>query len=300
MTLNHEVNKERERNCVMLKTSDSRSIAEGIWSLTLKPAKEEKTISGVEPGQFIMVYPKDASTLLPRPLSICDWDEESSAIRLVFRLVGKGTQEFAQYEEGELVRVLGPLGRGYDLSFLTGKKVLLVGGGIGAPPLLFLARTLYRMNEELHEDTAHVSCHEENRKQESYLVTSVLGYRTNDLFLADEFQQFSHVIVATDDGSAGIHGNAVEAARKFMQDNPKERFDAICACGPHPMLSSVKKLGEEWHIPVWVSLEERMACGVGVCLGCTVETMHEDEHSHVKRARVCTEGPVFRAEDVIL
>ena len=126
-------------------------------------------------------------------------------------------------------------------------------------------------------------------------MTAVLGYRTNDLFLAEEFRRAAEVIIATDDGSAGVHGNVIDAIRELSPE-----FDVICACGPMPMLRGVKALAEEKGVKAWISLEERMACGVGVCLGCVTKTAHKDEHSNVNNTRICTEGPVFDAEEVLL
>ena len=108
----------------------------------------------------------------------------------------------------------------------------------------------------------------------------------------------SRILIATDDGTAGFHGNAVDAVRTAMEKNERLRFDVICACGPLPMLRAVKKLARDLSVPAFLSLEERMACGVGACLGCVVKTVKTDPHSHVKNARICTEGPVFLAEDV--
>ena len=113
-----------------------------------------------------------------------------------------------------------------------------------------------------------------------------------------DFEQVSRVLIATDDGTAGFHGNAVDAVRTAMEKNERLRFDVICACGPLPMLRAVKKLARDLSVPAFLSLEERMACGVGACLGCVVKTVKTDPHSHVKNARICTEGPVFLAEDV--
>lgn len=245
-------------------------LAEGVYDLRLV---YEKDPGEVKPGQFVGVYSKDSARRLPRPISIAGYDPEKKELRLVFRVVGAGTKEFAELKEGEKVDVLGILGNGYDLAALSGKQVLLLGGGIGAPPMLCLAEALHALP--------------------GTKVTAVLGYRTDDLFLADEFKAFGDVVIATDDGSAGFHGNVVEAVKA-----EKLSCDAICACGPMPMLRGVKALSEDLQVPCYLSLEERMACGVGACLGCVVKTTKVDAHSHVKNTRICTEGPVFNAKDV--
>jgi dihydroorotate dehydrogenase electron transfer subunit len=248
-------------------------IAEGIFSLVLRYAEGEAP-EGVRPGQFVGVYSKDSGRILPRPISICGYDPAAGDLRLVFRVVGDGTREFSKCRPGETLDVLGILGNGYDVSLLAGKNVLLLGGGIGAPPLLELAEQVQAAGGK---------------------VTSVLGYRTNDLFLKDEFAAYGDVIIATDDGSAGVHGNVVDAVR---EKNPAA--DVICACGPMPMLRGVKALALERDVPCFLSLEERMACGVGACLGCVTKTAKVDGHSHVHNARICTEGPVFEAREVLI
>lgn len=260
-------------------------IAEGIYSLSVQ-YPEETAPKEVRPGQFVGVYPKDAAALLPRPISICEWDPETRTLRLVYRVVGKGTGEFSRLKKGDTVDILGILGNGYDVPSLAGKKVLLLGGGIGAPPMLGLAEALYEENKK------------DGGRDPRELVTAAMGYRTNDLFLSGEFEKVSRLIISTDDGSAGVHGNVLDAVRALLHENQEMTFDAVCACGPMPMLRGVKAFAREQGIPAWISLEERMACGVGACLGCVTKTTRVDGHSHVHNARICTEGPVFAAEEV--
>ncbi len=269
--------------------TEASQLAEGVFSVTLQYPNGLPGI--VRPGQFVGVYPKDAAALLPRPISICGYDQQKGTLRLVYRVVGKGTGEFSSLQAGDTADVLGVLGNGYDLNLLTGKKVLLLGGGIGAPPMLGLAAALYEAN------TAAGVEHPKER------VTAAMGYRSGhsrkELFLSEEFEKVSQLLVATDDGSAGFHGNVVEAVKaQALETGERPSYDAICACGPLPMLRGVKTLAAQLGIPAWISLEERMACGVGACLGCVAKTTQLDEHSHVHNARVCTEGPVFAAEDV--
>jgi dihydroorotate dehydrogenase electron transfer subunit len=270
---------------VTMKVAAAERLAEGVYSLKLQKPEGE-FLNAVRPGQFVGVYPKDGAMLLPRPISICDYDTDEGWLRLVYRVVGKGTGEFSGLHPGDSADVLGILGNGYDTAELSGKRILLLGGGIGAPPMLGLAKALYAANR------ARGMEHPEE------LETAVMGYRSNDLFLTEEFRAVSHLIIATDDGSAGFHGNVVEAVRSGLQEAGGCPYDAVCACGPLPMLKGVKALAQELQIPCWISLEERMACGVGACLGCVVKTTKEDGHSHVNNARICTEGPVFAAEEV--
>lgn len=224
------------------------------------------------PGQFICVYPKDKSTLLPRPISICEVGEDRKALRIVYRVAGAGTREFSAYQTGESISVMGPLGNGFPVEAGKGKKAFLIGGGIGIPPMLELAKQLSK-----------TGCQ----------VQSVMGYRNQDTFLKQELEQYGPVYVASEDGSAGTRGNVMDAIR----ENGLEA-DVIFSCGPMPMLRAIKKYSEEKNIPAYISLEERMACGVGACLGCVAKTKNVDSHSHVHNARICTDGPVFLAEEV--
>ena len=234
------------------------------------------------PGQFILVYPPDSSKLLGRPICITDVSEAGQSgsgcrkvkLSIVFRVSGGGTREIAACDKGDALYIEGPLGHGYpvDDDIISGRKIVLLGGGLGAPSLLFLAKKL--------TDKAAV----------------ILGYRDSSLnhFLADDFKALGHdTLIATDDGSEGIHGNVLEAMEKAGI-----QADLIYACGPMPMLSAVKKYAEGHKIPAYISLEEHMACGVGVCLGCVVKTTEKDPHSNVSNARICTEGPVFDVKDV--
>jgi len=239
-------------------------LSEGIYEMYLKT----KAAEYAKPGQFVMVYPKDSSTILPRPISICEVCEDS--LRLVYRVQGKGTREFSLYKEGESVKVLGPLGNGFPVEAGRGKKSILIGGGIGVPPILELAKAL---------------------KGED--VTVLAGYRNSDLFLDKDFKKQATLEIATEDGSVGVKGNVMDVIRE-----KNIKCDVIYACGPMPMLRAIKKYAEENGITAYISLEERMACGVGACLGCVCKTVKKDAHSHVNNARVCTEGPVFEASEV--
>lgn len=260
----------KERSVVL----EQRSIGTDIYSMWIgtELAREARA------GQFIAVYTKSDAMLLPRPVSICEVNEKKDALRIVYRAVGKGTAEFSRYRQGDRISILGMLGNGYDMDALTGsreapKRVFLMGGGIGIPPMLELAKELK----------------DRNGKNECY---SVLGYR-DELFLNDEIAKYSTVCLATEDGSAGTKGNVLDAVRENHL-----AADVICACGPMMMLKAVKRYAQEKGIPAYISLEERMACGVGACLGCVCRTTKVDSHSHVHNARICTDGPVFLAEEV--
>lgn len=243
-------------------------LAEGIYDMWL----ETELAMDAHPGQFVGVYPANKATLLPRPISICEVDIEKSALRLVYRVVGSGTAEFALYQPGDIIMILGILGNGYPLEAAEGKRAVVMGGGIGVPPLLQTAKELSQKGTE---------------------VTAVMGYRNEETFLSDDFKKYAKMVIATEDGSVGTKGNVIDA----MKENCVE-CDVILACGPMPMLRAIKQYAQDKGIKAYISLEERMACGVGACLGCVCKTKEVDHHSHVHNARICTDGPVFDAEDV--
>jgi dihydroorotate dehydrogenase electron transfer subunit len=241
------------------------SIAAGIYSLVLKVSFAEDVI----PGQFVSLYSRDASRLLPRPISICESSPEEGTIRLVYRIAGAGTSEFSKLIAGEKIEVLGPLGNGFPVKEYAESRVLLVGGGIGIPPLLSCARKLTDK-------------------------TFAVGYRSETYLLAD-LESEATVLVATEDGSLGTPGNVLDAIKA---DGVKA--DVIFSCGPKPMLRALKAYAAEVGIPCYVSMEERMACGIGACLACVCKTTGIDGHSHVHNTRICKDGPVFLAEEVDL
>ncbi len=229
------------------------------------------------PGQFVLVYPQNGAKLLGRPVCIASAGEES--LRIVFRTVGSGTKEIAGLSIGEMADIEGPLGSGYPLSEVINKNksVVLLGGGLGAPSLLYLAQVIKAKDPEAD-------------------VLAVLGYRSSEYghFLSEDMEMTGvKTLIATDDGSEGIRGNVIEALK-----TSGTKADVIYACGPMPMLSAVKKYAEEIGSKAYISLEEHMACGLGVCLGCVVKTREKDSHSMVNNARICTEGPVFDARIV--
>lgn len=243
-------------------------LAEGIYSLVIKT---REIAERAKPGQFVSVYCNDASRLLPRPISLCEIDKQKGTLRLVYRVAGKGTDEFSRLKLMDMVRVLGPLGNGFSLEK---KRVFLIGGGIGIPPLLELAKAF----------TA------EAEKQQ---ITAILGYRNADTFLLEDFQKRCPVYIATEDGSLGTKGNVLSVIRRNKLES-----DVVYACGPKPMLQAVSKYARERSMECYVSMEERMACGIGACLACVCKSTEKNVHTNVNNKRVCMEGPVFRAEEV--
>ncbi|MDO4275316.1 MAG: dihydroorotate dehydrogenase electron transfer subunit [Eubacteriales bacterium] len=237
-----------------------------MWLHTENIAREAR------PGQFVSLYSRSGDKLLPRPISICEIDKEKGRLRLVYRVTGKGTgtEEFSRLHAKVPVETLGPLGNGFPLEEVKGKKVFLMGGGIGIPPML------------------------ETAKQLEAEKTIILGYR-DELFLKEEFEPYGAVFAATEDGSAGTKGNVMDVIREHALE-----AEAILACGPAPMLRAVKAYAEEKGILCYISMEERMACGVGACLACVCQSKDVDSHSHVHNKRVCKDGPVFLSTEVEL
>ena len=254
-----------QKKKVIATVVEQKQLAPGIYDMWLKT----ELAGGAACGQFIGVYPEDKSNLLPRPISICEVNKAESMLRIVYRVAGEGTEEFSHYIPGKEVAILGILGNGFPVEEGKGKKAFLMGGGIGVPPIVQLAKELDA---------------EKN---------AIIGYRDNNLFLKEDLEKYANVYIATEDGSVGTKGNVMNA----IEENALEA-DVIFACGPMPMLRAIKKYAAEKGIPAYISLEERMACGVGACLGCVCKTTKKDHHSHVNNARICTDGPVFLAEDV--
>lgn len=244
--------------------ADNIRIAEDIYSMWLIAPE---IAEGARPGQFMSLYCKEGSRLLPRPISICEINQKKDRLRLVYRVAGNGTREFSCMEAGQEIEVMGPLGNGF---VLEGTKAILIGGGIGIPPMLELAKQL--------------TCEKQ----------IVLGYR-DITFLENDFEPYGTVFVSTEDGSKGTRGNVIDA---IIANSLKA--DIIFACGPTPMLRGIKAYAMEQGIKAQLSLEERMACGIGACLGCVCKTKEIDHHSNVRNKRICKDGPVFYANEVEL
>ncbi|MGN0169576.1 MAG: dihydroorotate dehydrogenase electron transfer subunit [Lachnospiraceae bacterium] len=241
---------------------EQKEIADGIYSIRLHCPE---VVKAARAGQFVSVYSKDKSRLLPRPISICELDREHGVFRMVYRVAGEGTRELSQAVAGDRVRIMGPLGNGYEHK---GGRAMVIGGGIGIPPMLELAKSI-------GQD-----------------VTAVLGYRDQQ-FLREDFEKIAKVYVSTEDGSDGTRGNVINA----IEEN-RLQADVIYACGPTPMLRGVKDYALKQGIPCYVSLEERMGCGIGACLACVCKSKEVDAHTNVHNKRICKEGPVFDVREV--
>ena len=247
-----------------------RALAPGNFLLTLRaPA-----IAAVaRPGQFIQLRVttgRSIDPLLARPISIQRACAATGEVAVLFKVVGRGTALLAAQTPGACLTALGPIGNGFTVPE-TARTVALVGGGVGMPPMFFLADTLRRARPELQ-------------------LTLYYGGRTHaDLLLLPEWEALGVTLVlATDDGSAGYHGLITAPLREAWQ---AERSDFVAACGPKPMLRAVQRLAQSLEIPGQLSLEARMACGVGACLGCVCATV-------TGQRRVCVDGPVFALDEV--
>lgn len=215
------------------------------------------------PGQFAQILVPGHT--LRRPISLCGMDRQRGELRFVFQIRGQGTRELAAFRAGDSLEILAPLGQGFPLD--TSKRTLLLGGGIGVPPLLGAAEALGER------------------------AVAVLGFRSRDaVILEEDFRRTgARVLVATDDGSYGFRGLVTELAAG-------EDFQVLMACGPGPMLRGARALAEAKGAAGYLSLEQRMACGVGACLGCAVALVDPEGREYY--GHVCKDGPVFPMERI--
>lgn len=247
---------------VLATVKDNREIAENIFMITLNLPENIGEIHG---GQFANISTGDNALLLRRPLGVCKI--EGNDLSLCYQVKGKGTKKLTEVKAGDKLKVLLPLGNYFDLSAY--RSVAVVGGGVGVFPLIATLR--------------------DNAGKDFY---SYIGFRNNGaVCLLEEFKVSKKLVVTTDDGSYGKKGNAVQA---FFEDMPA--VDVIISCGPPVMLKALKRGLKERGVktPCFVSLEERMGCGIGACLVCVCKT------SGGGNARVCKDGPVFEINKVEL
>ncbi len=243
----------------------NQPIATDLWEMVVE-AKDIADTATV--GQFVNLYIGKGELLLPRPISICEILKEKNSLRFIYGVVGKGTKELTHKAVGEKIQILGPIGTGFQIKEEI-QDHIVIGGGIGTPPLLELVKNLQGN------------------------VSVYLGFRSEPI-LIEEFEQLgAKVYVATDDGSAGIKGTVIHLLQKHT---PTAQM--IYACGPKAMLAALAQWAAQKEIPIQVSMEERMACGIGACVGCTCKTQKqgEEDWQHLK---VCKDGPVFWGNEVI-
>jgi len=250
------------------KIVSNNKIASDIYDMVLDAADMAKESKA---GQFVNVYLGKGEHLLPRPISICGLDKENGTLRLVYRAAGKGTDLMSKAAAGESFKLMAPLGNEFKV-YPTRKKICVVGGGIGTPPMLALTKEILRKLPDAE-------------------VTAVLGFRSEPILAAEFEAAGAEVHIATDDGSVGFHGNVVA-----LMDKIGKAYDTVYACGPTVMLKFVAKWAMEKEMFCFVSMEERMACGLGACVGCATKIKTADGWIYKK---VCKDGPIFDAREVV-
>lgn len=250
-----------------LKIEEVNEIALDTIEMKLKASV---SLDEVEPGQFVHVrIGNDYAHQLRRPISIADLDKSNQIITIVFKVVGSGTEILALARVGEELDVLLPCGTGYPIDKLDVPKALLIGGGIGVPPLYYLAKQLIEKGTE---------------------VTAILGFQAKEhVFYEEKFKALGNCHIVTNDGSYGHQGFVTDVI-----DTESPEFDYYFSCGPTPMLRAVSTKLEGRN--GYISLEERMGCGVGTCFACVIPT----PGSATDYKKICSDGPVFEASEVAL
>lgn len=236
-----------------------------IYSLLiLSPCSLSLSDINIQPGQFMQIEIPNGQTFLRRPISICNVEPESNRLWILVRNAGKGTSTLINLVQGDTVNIIFPLGHGFTLSGFdhnTSHKALLVGGGVGVAPLLYLGSMLAKSGIQPH-----------------FLIG---GRSKTDLLLREYFESFGPTYVTTDDGSEGHHG--LVTGHQILSSD----FDMIYCCGPMPMMKAIATIANQREIPCEISLENTMGCGIGACLCCVEKTKDEGN------VCVCTDGPVF-------
>ena len=235
--------------------TSNEKIAKDIYELTLELDAE------VNPGQFININVNRPDLLLRRPISISNY--ENNRLKVIYRTVGAGTKALSKISVGNKLDVLYPLGNGFPL--VENKNVLIVGCGMGVAPMLYLAKELSKNNN----------------------LTIILAFQNKDYaYLTDAFDNFGNVVITTDDGSIGYKGNVLE----YLKNN-KLNFDTLYACGPMIVLKNLDLKYRDIK-EGYLSFESRMACGIGACYGCVINTKNGLK-------RVCKDGPIFKLGEVV-
>ncbi len=250
--------------CELIK---KEKIIDGIYKFSVNAPNIAKQ---AKPGQFLEIKVSNTGEpFLRRPISIFNID--GNIIEFIFQVRGRGTELLVEKKEGEKIDIIGPLGLG-TFKIQNYKKVAIIGGGIGTYPLYELAKELKGKSD----------------------ITMYMGFRNKELVtLEKEFEEVSNkLVLTTDDGSYKEKGFAINFLK---EDCKKDKPDMIFACGPLPMLKAIKEFAVEANIPCQISLEERMGCGIGACLGCAVKVKKGEK---IKYEHVCKDGPVFNAIDV--
>jgi len=257
-----------------LKVLLNKKIRDGFYHIRFASAAIARSALA---GQFVQIRVNDTfDPLLRRPLGIHRVDK--GTFDCLYTVVGKATQILSQVRTGVSVDVVGPLGQGFNYTLTANRSTpILIAGGMGVAPLVFLAERFAALRKGAASGPLQV----------------IIGARTKSHILClNEFRKFKcQVHVATEDGTAGSKGYATDVLEDVLSTDGC-RLTTMYACGPHPMLAAVASLARKRGIAAQVSLEAHMSCGIGACLGCVVETTHGQK-------RVCKEGPVFSAQEVI-
>ncbi|MGJ8729779.1 dihydroorotate dehydrogenase electron transfer subunit [Listeria aquatica] len=248
-----------------MRVISQKEIADQVFELVLMG----DCVAEMAPGQFLMVRSNRSDLLLRRPISIASYEKEEGVCTLIYRALGDGTKAMSELQAGEFADVMGPLGHGFPLESLAGKEVFLIGGGIGVPPLYQLGRELAQLGAK---------------------PIFINGFESEkDIFLEKRMQALGDVYISTVDGSYGTKGFVTDVTEKLATQPAR-----VYSCGPLAMLKAVKAAFQESQ--TFLSLEERMACGIGACYACVCQA--EDETK--QQFKICTDGPVFRADEVKL
>lgn len=249
-------------------------LVDNIWEMVIESKEIAKMAKA---GQFVNVRVayEGNDPLLRRPISLCDVNAEMGLITLVYAVIGRGTKLMSEMTVGRTVETIGPVGNGFPINGdsidLRGKSVAVVGGGIGTAPLLQLTKEL----KSLGVDPA-----------------AYLGFRGNS-YKVEEFQFFCDTVtVATENGCEGFTGFVTEPFADKVKD-----FDVVYSCGPEIMMRRVAEICRKAGVKLYVSMEERMGCGIGACLVCVCKTKADNENGW-HHSKVCTDGPIFLAEEV--
>ncbi|AJA48754.1 dihydroorotate dehydrogenase B (NAD(+)), electron transfer subunit [Clostridium pasteurianum DSM 525 = ATCC 6013] len=232
----------------------NEKIEEDIYEITIDGKFEGN------PGQFYLLRAWDEEPVLSRPISIYDKDEEK--IKFLYRVCGRGTEILTKLKKGDEIKLTGPLGNGFPLEKLKG-KVALVAGGIGIAPMLYLAKKLKNSSLDLYA-----------------------GFRSGSKTVDDVGKNVNKLYLSTENGEVGHKGYVTDLLNV-------ENYDVVVCCGPEIMMSKIIKMCDEKKVPLYVSMENRMACGIGACLVCTCKTKDG-------RKRSCKEGPVFLGEELVI
>lgn len=233
---------------------ENLKVAEGVYKLTVKGNFH------VKPGQFYMLKKKNSSVLLPRAISVCDVDDEK--LTFLYQTVGEGTKELTALKEGDTVQLVGPLGNGFDVNEIKG-KVALVAGGIGLAPMIYLSKCLSHCDVDLYA-----------------------GFRSESYYIDNVDKSVKNIYISTENGAEGHKGYVTDILKP-------EEYDLILCCGPEIMMFKTAKMAIDKGTAVKVSMENKMACGIGACLVCTCKTKDGNK-------RTCKEGPVFSGEELEL